>query len=823
MNLMEAFKALDQLNEDVFSVDAEGIKKLNDFMQNDDSVDELSVFDIDSTEDDAIRDDEECNEGDMILDCCVCHSKVFKPASEIVVDEESQIANAGEECPYCFSVEGYKIVGQVKASGEEEASVDEEDSIQGEPDVAEEVLDVLVSDLDSDEEDEVQESVKDRIIKCSMKDKRIDESIDLLTKDNTIASLLRDNMDKLSSITDVNELRDAIMDLVNESDIANKPAALKLKRDLYSKKSVGALLSTIGTYMTGEKVIKVGRNSTKSRKESFKHRRITESKIPSPYDKYFVITDEDDELVGDTVGGVNLIAALEPKDPDVLDIFGYLTDDPDFPVVEIVRDRAYPVDLEELGESLNKSKRRKYSKESFKHRRTIKESKIPAPYNKYFVISDEDDELVGTTVSGVKLISLLEPKDPDAIDTYGYLTTDPDFPVVEVVRDRVYPIDLDELSESFKHRRTIKESKIPAPYNKYFVISDEDDELVGTTVSGVKLISLLEPKDPDAIDTYGYLTTDPDFPVVEVVRDRVYPIDLDELSESFKHRRTIKESKDSDFQSAKDMWEMEDPDFDFEEYVDEFYFRAVDELSKKYKDLDVEPSIQSGMGSVFASYTRNDGKKMEASWDYEYEVESLEGAFMDATSSKDFFTAVKSFIEKKLKNASEIEESIKRRRKFTEDIDTIRITDDDIEITMSDDESEEKDDSVLDNEEVSDELTVEPVSDEAKEQIDFNSIDRESAEDAIEESLKESFGNIKFFRCSNIVPRNNRFIVEGVIGFNSGRKRNTNFVFKPRKITESKVIFKGYSKELKESVKSMSLVCRNRGKKCIAESLKVSK
>ena len=719
MNLMEAFKALDQLNEDVFSVDAEGIKKLNDFMQNDDSVDELSVFDIDSTEDDVIRDDEECNEGDMILDCCVCHSKVFKPISEVVVDEESQIANAGEECPYCFSVEGYKIVGEVKTSGEEEASVDEEVSesdeniTQSESDVAakgstweefisnlEEENDVKVdsayrekytgekiifykdgksfegevteyfdggyelmnynvheipSENDVEKEAEVQESVKDRIIKCRMKDKRIDESIDLLTKDNTIASLLRDNMDKLSSITNVNELRDAIMDLVNESDIANKPAAIKLKRDLYSKKSVGALLSTIGTYMTGEKVIKVGRNSTKSRKESFKHRRITESKIPAPYDKYFVITNEDDELVGDTVGGVNLIAALEPKDPDVLDIFGYLTDDPDFPVVEIVRDRAYPVDVEELGESLNKSKRRKYSKESFKH------------------------------------------------------------------------------------------------------------------------------------------------------------------------RRTIKESEDSDFQSAKDMWEMEDPDFDFEEYVDEFYFRAVDELSKKYKDLDVEPSIQSGRGSVFASYTRNDGKKMEAMWDYEDEVDSLEGAFLNAVSFEDFFTAVKSFIEENLKNASEIDESLKHGRKLKEDVDTIHITDDDIVISMSDDESEEKDDNVLDNEEVSDELTVEPVSDEAKEQIDFNNIDRESAEDAIEESLKESFGNVKFFRCSNIVPRNNRFIVEGVIGFNSGRKRNTNFVFKPRKITESKVIFKGYSKELQESVKSMSLVCRNRGKKCIAESLKVSK
>lgn len=531
MNLIEAFKALDQLNEDVFSVDAEGIKKLNDFMQNDDSVDELSVFDIDSTEDDVIRDDEECNEGDMILDCCVCHSKVFKPISEVVVDEESQIANAGEECPYCFSVEGYKIVGQVKASGEEEASVDEEvsepdeDSIQGESDVAEEVLDVPVSDLDSDEEDEVQESVKDRIIKCHMKDKRIDESIDLLTKDNTIASLLRDNMDKLSSITDVNELRDAIMDLVNESDIANKPAALKLKRDLYSKKSVGALLSTIGTYMTGEKVIKVGRNSTKSRKESFKHRRIIKESedivIPDPYDKQFVLSTED---VTDLVGKeVKLIAALNRKDAD------------------------------------------------------------------------------------------------DDFNSSFYLTDDPECPVIEITRD------------SFTH-------------------ADETEE-------------------SDEVE--------------------------DSLKESSNHRKNIKE-----------------------------------------------------------------------------------------------------------------------------DLDTIRITDDDIVISMSNDESEDKEEK---EEEVKNTLTIEPVSEESKEQIDFNSIDRESAEDAIEESLKESFGNVKFFRCSNIVPRNNRFIVEGVIGFNSGRKRNTNFVFKPRKITESTVIFKGYSKELMESVKSISLVCRNRGKKCIAESLKVSK
>lgn len=607
MNLIEAFRALDQLNEDVFSVNAEGIKKLGDFMQNDDSVDELSVFDIDSTEDGVIRDDEECKEGDMILDCCVCHSKVFKPASEIVVDEESQIANAGEECPYCFSVEGYKVVGEVKTSEkEEEVSKDEvsesdEDTVHSESvvvakgstweefiknlegenqfkvdsayrnkytgediifykdgksfegevteysDGGYELMEYNIHEIqpandttedsvpdetasEVEDEPEVQESVKDRIIKCHMKARKVDESIDLLAKENTIASLLRDNMDDLSKITDVNELRDAIMDIVNESDIANKPAVLKLKRDLYSKKSVGALLSTIGTYMTGEKVIKAGRDSRNSRKESFKRRRI------------------------------------------------------------------------------------------------IKES----------------EDLV-----------------------------------------------------------------IPEPYDKYFVLSEGENELVGKEV---KLIAALAPKDEDDSDTISYLTDDSECPVVQVVEEEAHPIEVAELEESSRCRRKF----------------------------------------------------------------------------------------------------------------------LRHRRNITEDVDSIHITDNDVVISMSNDGDDDSDVDtadvpVPDDEKVTDEMTIEPVSEEAKDLIDFNNIDKEYAEDAIEESLKESFSNVKFFRCSNIIPRNNRFILEGVIGFNSGRKRNTNFVFKPRKITESKVVFKGYSKELREAVKSMSLVCTNNGKHCIAESLKIRK
>ena len=61
----------------------------------------------------------DCHVGDGILDCSICHSKIFKPMAEIVIDEEQQLANVGEECPYCYSVDGYSVIGKVEALKEQ--------------------------------------------------------------------------------------------------------------------------------------------------------------------------------------------------------------------------------------------------------------------------------------------------------------------------------------------------------------------------------------------------------------------------------------------------------------------------------------------------------------------------------------------------------------------------------------------------------------------------------------------------------------------------------------------------------------------------------
>lgn len=207
----EAFKALEGLNEDTFSTDSDSLKALDTFLK-DNSVepDEITVYDMEA---EVPEDIEGSYEGKVILDCNVCHSKLYKDKADIKIDEETNLANIEMECPYCYSHEGFKIIGEVAPFAE---------------------------CLDSDKS--VDESLK--------------EAVDLSKKENTIAGVLSKHMDELSKYTDANSMRDAIIDIIDKSDIADKPAVAKLKRDLFSKKSTAALLSTIGTYMTGTKVIK---------------------------------------------------------------------------------------------------------------------------------------------------------------------------------------------------------------------------------------------------------------------------------------------------------------------------------------------------------------------------------------------------------------------------------------------------------------------------------------------------------------------------------------------------------------------------------------
>lgn len=106
----EAFQALKILDEDTFTINADGSADLKNFMDNDihDEL-ELVIDPLAETEEDI----QESYLGKAILDCIICHSKVYKEPEEVIIDEENGLANVGEICVYCQASDGYKVIGQV--------------------------------------------------------------------------------------------------------------------------------------------------------------------------------------------------------------------------------------------------------------------------------------------------------------------------------------------------------------------------------------------------------------------------------------------------------------------------------------------------------------------------------------------------------------------------------------------------------------------------------------------------------------------------------------------------------------------------------------
>lgn len=108
--LIEAFKALNALDEDVFSVSDDGIEKLSAFEDDDTVSDDITIYDVDAEDESELEDS---YIGKVILDCNVCHSKLYKDKADVVIDDESGNANIDMECPYCYSVDGFKVIGEV--------------------------------------------------------------------------------------------------------------------------------------------------------------------------------------------------------------------------------------------------------------------------------------------------------------------------------------------------------------------------------------------------------------------------------------------------------------------------------------------------------------------------------------------------------------------------------------------------------------------------------------------------------------------------------------------------------------------------------------
>lgn len=111
--ICEAFSKLDMLNEDTIELhDEDAIEEIKDIIDDakeQDEPEEVEVIDIEADEEEDLE-DSYINKA--ILECLVCNSKIYKDLEEVEVNEEGN-ANEAEECPYCMSVGGYKILGKV--------------------------------------------------------------------------------------------------------------------------------------------------------------------------------------------------------------------------------------------------------------------------------------------------------------------------------------------------------------------------------------------------------------------------------------------------------------------------------------------------------------------------------------------------------------------------------------------------------------------------------------------------------------------------------------------------------------------------------------
>ena len=129
--LTEAFKELKLLEEEAFDVNStEDMEDAKEFIEDDIDVEPvIEIADVYADEENELLDS---YVGKVILECEVCHSKIFEDADKVTVDEEENVANMDEECPYCFSNDGYKVIGQVAPFGqvEEEITVDEEEPVE---------------------------------------------------------------------------------------------------------------------------------------------------------------------------------------------------------------------------------------------------------------------------------------------------------------------------------------------------------------------------------------------------------------------------------------------------------------------------------------------------------------------------------------------------------------------------------------------------------------------------------------------------------------------------------------------------------------------
>lgn len=172
--LRDAFKAMDSLDEDVDTVNVADTNEAAAGLAAEEKAqsEEGNTVDVIDPDTKKEKEMEQSYVGYIVLDCDVCHSKIYKKAEDVKIDGETGKVNVDEECPFCMADGGFTICGKIApCTADDVKKEQEETSTHKEPD-GDEVEPEDNKDAEDDKEHNHQEPDGDEVEPKDNKDEK---------------------------------------------------------------------------------------------------------------------------------------------------------------------------------------------------------------------------------------------------------------------------------------------------------------------------------------------------------------------------------------------------------------------------------------------------------------------------------------------------------------------------------------------------------------------------------------------------------------------------------------------------------------------------
>lgn len=616
--LKEAFQSL-KLLEDDFNLTADQgvIDELQSFVADDiEAPAEEQIIDVEADE---VEDLQDNYVGKVILECDCCHTRIYKDKEDVIIDEETGLANVEEECPVCSNAFGWNVIGKIEPFKEGEFDDEPEE-------VDESKVEIEFSD------DEVSAAIKESLNeacdeeKCEEDcDKDLEEKCDESLKED-FEDLKDVGVDPDTAVED-----DVRLETPMENPVVDDPAialAEELKEEVIDEAPVDPELKAGKPEKVGKWEYSVDKNAL-------------DKAMDTIYNK---LSEEEFKLLND-----NALNAYIDKDPEALKV-----------VKKIFRKYGLPMwALKAFAESWDDQN----LEEDLENVQSEDAKKLEDP-EKDPIKGELEEECDKEESLNEKAIDpALKGQKPKKVDKFEYsMSNDAVKRVADIIYNEMEESDFDLLNDiGFnayinKDPEAIKQvkelfKKYGLPMWALKVFCEAWDDQNESLNEGIENLSL------DTDDTHMEMSADDDGKVtvvtepihdeevVEVEDEMIAPLDADEIDEiDNNEEQSAEEVAIEDESPEEDEFEIDDFDEESFDEIGESYLHRVYENVNSFNTTGVR--YEKGKLTVEGLIKFNSGKEKNTEFIFENFRLTKRGKIMTEGMNDTFSKSSKAFILK---------------------------------------------------------------------------------------------------------------------------------------------------------------------------------